>query len=212
MLSIDIWSDINCPFCYIGKRHLEAALKQVPLAHKLEWKSFELDPVLQPPKGADQTELLAKKYGKSLTWAKEMNANMTEMAKEAGLAFNMDRLVPANTFHAHRLIHLAKSYDKQDAMKERLLKGRFEEGLDIGDNEVLQRLGVEIGLLSDEVKSILASDRFSKEVRDDENMARELGISGVPFFVFNKKYAVSGARPVEDFVELLKKLGNEASA
>lgn len=203
MINIEIWSDINCPFCYIGKRHLESALKDFTRTDvSVEWKSFELDPHANPPKGVSQEELLAKKYGKDLVWAKEMNNNMTDMARMAGLDFKMGQVVPANSFNAHRLIHLAKSKNKQDAMKERLLKARFTEGKDIGDIEVLKSIGKELGLDAD---ALLTSDKYEDEVRRDELMASELGIRGVPFFVFNKKFALSGAQPVEVFKEVLEK-------
>lgn len=204
MITIDIWSDINCPFCYIGKRHLENALKGYEGKVTVEWKSFELDPFAKPVKGASQAELLAKKYGKTLEWAHEMNATMTRMAKASGLDFKMEQLIPANSFNAHRLIHLAKVYDKQDVMKERLLKARFEEGMDIGDLMTLQKLGEEVGLPLNDVKDLLNGNRFEHEVRTDEEMAAELGIRGVPFFVFNKKYTISGAQPVEVFKEMIK--------
>lgn len=208
MIKIEIWSDINCPFCYIGKRHLERALTGESDV-EIEWKSFELDPHSKPPKGADQTELLAKKYGRDRVWAEEMNANMTRMAAESGLKFRMSELIPANSFNAHRLIHFAKSLNLQDAMKERLLKARFEEAMDIDDEDTLIKLGVEAGLSGDDVKDVLRSGRFSEDVRNDETMASQLGINGVPFFVINKQYALSGAQPVEAFKEVIEKLRNE---
>lgn len=206
MVKIEIWSDINCPFCYIGKRHLEKALSDFDGEVEIEWKSFELDPFAHPVKGSDQTELLAKKYGKPLEWAKEMNAQITEKAREVGLQFRMDQVVPANTFNAHRLLHLAKKYALQNEMKERLLKARFEEGLDVGDLMVLPRLGEEIGLKPEDMKELFNSHRYANEVREEEEKAAELGIRGVPFFVFNGKYAVSGAQPVEVFKSVLEKL------
>jgi predicted DsbA family dithiol-disulfide isomerase len=205
MIEVEIWSDINCPFCYIGKRHLEAALANFSDPVSVTWKSFELDPTSNPPKGISQAELLAKKYGKDLAWARDMNNNMTDMARTAGLDFKMDQVIPANSFNAHRLIHLAKAHQQQDQMKERLLKARFTEGLDIGDNEVLKRLGVELGLSSDELNELFKGKKFEAEVREDERLAQELGIRGVPFFVFNKKYALSGAQPSEVFSEVLEK-------
>ena len=204
MIKIEIWSDINCPFCYIGKRHLERALQSSSAQVEIEWKSFELDPTANPAKGADQTELLAKKYGRTIEWAKEMNQNMTNLAAESGLEFHMDKLVPANSFHAHRLIHLAKVQGKQDQMKERLLKARFTEGLDIGDKGTLLTLAQDVGVI--DAYDVLSGTMFEEEVRADENMAREFGISGVPFFVFNRKYALSGAQPVEAFKEVLSKM------
>ncbi len=206
MVKIEIWSDINCPFCYIGKRHLEAALEKFPKQQfDIEWKSFELDPSADPPKGVSQAELLAKKYGRDLAWAKEMNNNMTDMARMAGLTFRMDQVVPANSFNAHRLIHLAKSHGKQDLMKEKLLKARFTDGLDIGNQEVLIKVGKEAGLDSTEIQKLFSGEEFSKAVRQDEKVAGELGISGVPFFVINKKIALSGAQPVNVFTEVIEK-------
>lgn len=206
MITVEIWSDINCPFCYIGKRHLEEALSGVTVPVTIEWKSFELDPTANPPKGVSQEELLAKKYGKDLSWAKEMNQNMTDMARRAGLEFRMEQVVPANSFDAHRLIHLAKASGKQDAMKERLLKARFTEGLDIGDQNVLKKLGLELGLSEQKIDEVFSSSEFSQDVRRDEEVAQEIGVRGVPFFVFNQKYAVSGAQPVEVFRDVFSKL------
>lgn len=203
-----MWSDINCPFCYIGKRHLEKALERYSKKESVEviWKSFELDPVSHPPKGSDQTELLAKKYGRSLEWAREMNQNMTQMAREAGLEFRMDQLIPANSFKAHRLIHLALSVNLQDQMKERLLKARFTEGMDLGDDKILLMLAGEVGIEESMLTHFFESQKFVSEVRKDEEVAKLKQISGVPFFVFNSQYAISGARPVEDFLRILEKL------
>ncbi|WP_408095840.1 DsbA family oxidoreductase [Peredibacter sp. HCB2-198] len=211
MIKIEVWSDINCPFCYIGKRHLEAALEKFSDKDdvEVEWKSFELDPMANPQKGANHHELLAKKYGKDVAWAKEMDKNLTDMAKKAGLDFHMEKQVPANSFNAHRLIHLAKQNHLQGQMKERLLRAKFSEGKDIGDIEVLKLLGIELGLDQKELDELYSGNRFVTDVREDEEVATELGIRGVPFFVFNKKYGVSGAQPVEVFTELLDKVNNE---
>lgn len=210
MIQIKIWSDINCPFCYIGKRHLEAALGKFKDDEvEIEWKSFELDPSANPPKGANAEELLARKYGRDIQWAKEMNANMTAMALKAGLHFNMDKLVPANSFNAHRIIHLAKKSGKQDEMKEALLSAKFVEGKDISDVETLVSVAASVGVAESDARRVLMGQEFASEVRQDENEARELQISGVPFFVFNQKYAVSGAQPPEAFLEVLTELGNQ---
>jgi predicted DsbA family dithiol-disulfide isomerase len=210
MIKVEVWSDINCPFCYIGKRHLESALQgfKEDLV-EVEWKSFELDPNGHPPKGANAEELLAKKYGRDVQWAREMNANMTKMAQGAGLGFHLEKLVPANSFDAHRLIHLAKKFGKQGDMKERLLRAKFVEGVDISDKGVIAELAKEQGLPIEEVQKVLDHDLYSKEVRQDEEMAMKLGISGVPFFVVNQKYALSGAQPVETFKEVLEKVAAE---
>lgn len=202
-MKIEIWSDINCPFCYIGKRHLEKALATFSKEVEIEWKSFELDPHTHPPKGSDQMELLARKYGKDRAWAIQMNENMTAMAKESGLNFHMDQVVPANSFNAHRLIHLAKKHNLQGEMKERLLSAKFVEGKDIGDSAILTALAQEVGVPAHVITHLFETDEFSAEVRSDEEMAGALGIRGVPFFVFNKKVALSGAQPVETFLEVL---------
>lgn len=208
MIKVEIWSDINCPFCYIGKRHFEAALEKFPKKDQVqvEWKSFELDPNANPPKGADNFDLLAKKYGRDRKWAVEMNNNVSQMAAKAGLTFNMEKAIPANSFKAHRLVHLAKAHNLQDQMKEKLLSAKFVEGKDINDQEVLKAEAIKVGLDGMLVDALFASEDFSKAVRADEAQASQLGISGVPFFVFNQKYALSGAQPVEAFTELLGQL------
>ena len=203
MITIEVWSDVNCPFCYIGKRHLEKSLEGRDDEVEVIWRSFELDPMAKPEKGLSNNEMLAKKYGKDLAWAQQMNQNLTNMAQESGLAFQMDKVVPANSFNAHRLIHLALSHGLQDQMKERLLKAKFCEGRDIGDSETLVSLGLELNLPEAEIRSTLSSHQFESEVRREEEMALELGIRGVPFFVFNKKLALSGAQPVEMFQQAL---------
>ena len=207
MIKIEVWSDINCPFCYIGKRQLETALKDFTQDQmEVEWKSFELDPQGHPPKNANAEELLAKKYGRDLKWAQEMNANMTKMAKEAGLEFHLEKLVPANSFDAHRVLHLYKKFGKQNEMKERLLKVKFVEGRDISDKGILAELAQEQEISQEEIQKVLESDLYSRDVREDEEMAMKLGINGVPFFVINQQYALSGAQPVESFKEVLKKV------
>jgi predicted DsbA family dithiol-disulfide isomerase len=207
MIKIEVWSDINCPFCYIGKRNLESALQDFNEDQvEVEWKSFELDPTGHPPKGANALELLAKKYGRDVQWAQEMNANMTKMAQEAGLEFHLEKLVPANSFDAHRVIHLAKKFGKQNDMKERLLKAKLVEGKDISDKEILVELAIGVGLSNEEAQKVLNGDLYSRDVRQDEEMAMKLGITGVPFFVVNQQYALSGAQPAEAFKEVLEKV------
>lgn len=207
MIKIEVWSDINCPYCYIGKRHMEAAKAKFNRTDELviEWKSFELDPVSQPEKGADQLDLLARKYGRDRKWAQEMNEKISSMARDAGIEFNLGKVVPANSFHAHRLLHFAKEKGVQNELKERLLNAKFIQGKDIGSKEELAQIASE--LLSEvDVKAVLESDRFAGEVRKDEAEAAQLGINGVPFFVINGQYALSGAQPVEAFQEVFEKL------
>lgn len=202
-MKIEIWSDINCPFCYIGKRHLEKALTSFPHEVEVEWRSFELDPHTHPSKGSDQMELLAHKYGKDRAWAVQMNENMTEMAAKSGLKFHMEKVIPANSFNAHRLIHLAKKHNLQGQMKEKLLSAKFVEGKDIADPAFLTQCGEDLGLPVNEITHMFESEEFSQDVRNDEEMAGALGIRGVPFFVFNKRGALSGAQPSEVFLDVL---------
>jgi predicted DsbA family dithiol-disulfide isomerase len=202
-LSIDVWSDIACPWCYVGKRRLEAALDG--FAHKdavdVTWRAFELDPAA--PKVRDSSvsyaERLAKKYGRSTREAQGMIDNMTQVARADGLDFHFERVQSGNTFDAHRVLHLAatKGTKVQDAVKERLLRGYMSEGEAIGEPEVLVRLGAEAGLDGEEVRAILAGDTYADDVRAEQREAHQLGIRGVPFFVIGGKYAVSGAQPSE---------------
>jgi predicted DsbA family dithiol-disulfide isomerase len=209
-LKVDIWSDIACPWCFVGKRRLEAALAQLSEAERrkveVEWHAFELDPAAPPERdrSVSYAERLSKKYGSSLAQAEARIASMTQLAKTDGLDFDFGRIRPGNTFDAHRLLHLAHARGVQDAVKERFLLGYMSEGEAIGDKGVLQRLATEAGLAADEVQAVLSSDRYADEVRSDENEARELGINGVPFFVFDQRLAVSGAQPAEVLLSALK--------
>src|SRR4051794_13596062 len=186
-LRIDVWSDIACPWCYVGKRRLEAALAKFPHREAVEivWRAFELDP--SAPRERDSkvsyAERIAKKYGSSVTEAEGVIARMTGVAAADGLDFRFDKIRSGNTFDAHRVLHLARERGKQDAVKERLLRAYLTEGELMGDPETLVRLAGDAGLDGEEVRAMLASNAESKEVRADEDEARQLGISGVPFFV-----------------------------
>jgi len=206
-LRIDVWSDIACPWCYVGKRRLEAAIAKFPHAASVEvvWRAFELDP--SAPRERDTTmsyaARLGKKYGTSEPEAKRMIDRMTETARADGLDFRFDHIKSGNTFDAHRVLHLAAKRGKQDAVKERFLRAYMTEGEPIGDPETLVRLAAEAGLDGEQVRAALATDAYADEVREDENEARELGISGVPFFVVGGVYAVSGAQPTEVLLRAL---------
>ncbi|KAA9333459.1 DsbA family oxidoreductase [Hymenobacter busanensis] len=210
-MKVEIWSDIVCPFCYIGKRKFENALAQ--FAHRddveIVWRSFELDPEAKTQAAGNLNERLAAKYGRSVKWAKQMSDNMTQTAAEVGLHFDFDKAIPANTFRAHRLVHLAAQHGLQDAAKERLFKAYMEDGLNVDDVPTLQRLGTELGLPAEGVTRVLTSDEFAQDVRHDEYQARQIGVRGVPYFVFADKYAVSGAQPTELFQEVLEKVWDE---
>jgi len=212
-LRVDIWSDIACPWCYIGKRHLEAALARFPHRDAVEivWHAFELNP--SAPRQIERTssyaERLARKYGSSVAEAERRIARMTDLAKADGLSFRFDRIRPGNTFDAHRVLHMARERGGQDAVKERLLRAYMTEGEAIGQPEVLVRLAAEAGLDAEEVRSQLAEGGYAEEVREDEEQARELGIDGVPFFVLGGKYAVSGAQPAEILLQALTQAWND---
>ena len=198
-MKVEIWSDVVCPWCYVGKRHFEEALAGFP--HRddvsVEWRSFELDPSSPPVVDASMSQILQRKYGMSAEQADETNARMTALAAGVGLEYHLDRVQAGNTFDAHRLIHLAASHGRGDAMKERLLAAYFTEARAIGDRDTLLALGVEVGLDSSEVERVLDSDDFAIEVRNDEARAVALGANGVPFFVIDEAIGVSGAQPVE---------------
>jgi predicted DsbA family dithiol-disulfide isomerase len=208
---VEIWSDVVCPFCYMGKRKFEIALEHFQQRDEVEviWHSFQLDPASKRLPGKDIHDYLAAKYGRDREWAKERNDEVAARAKEVGLEYNFDSAVPTNTFDAHRLIHLAASHGFQGRAEERLFAAYFTEGKDIGDSETLVNLGSEIGLDPAEVRLMLASTDYSDLVRGDIEEAESLGIHGVPFFVFNRKYAISGAQPSHLFTETLTQVWSE---
>ena len=205
-MNVEIWSDIACPWCYVGKRRFEAALKQFDHADQVQvtWRSFELDPSAPAERPESGAEHLASKYGTSIEQAQAMEQRMTETAAGDGLDFRFDKLRLGNTFDGHRIVHLAATYDLQDAIEERLMRAYLTEGELIADHEVLQRLAVEVGLPEDEVREVLLTERFAEEVRDDERTAASLGIRGVPFFVVDRKIAASGAQPPELLAQMLE--------
>jgi predicted DsbA family dithiol-disulfide isomerase len=206
-MHVEIWSDIACPWCYVGKRRFEAAL--AGFEHRddvtVTWRSFELDPTAPRERAVDGATHLAEKYGTSREQAVAMQQRMTDVAAEEGLEFRFDRARAGNTFDAHRLIHLAAAHGMQDAMKERLMAAYLTEGEPIGDPEALARIAVDAGLPEDEVRELLAGDRFGAEVRDDERTAAQFGIHAVPFFVVDRALGASGAQPSEVFAELLRR-------
>ena len=206
-MKVDIWSDIRCPFCYIGKRKFERAMEQ--FAHKehveIVWHSFQLDPALKTNPGINTYDYLAKIKGMTHPESVQMHAHVTNVAREAGLSFHFDKTVVANSYNGHRLIQLAKSQGLADAAEEELFKAHFTDGKNIDDTEILLQIGVTVGLAEDQVRRVLASSEFADEVRQDELMARSIGIRGVPFFIFNDKSAVSGAQSSGVFLQALEK-------
>lgn len=212
-MQIEVWSDFVCPFCYIGKRRLEHALSTFPQGDQVEvvFKSFELDPNAKESKGESMAELLAAKYQVSLEQAQGMCENMRQQAAGENLTYDFDKMVPTNSFDAHRLVHYAKGYGKGNEMSERLFYAFFTESKNIGNHETLALLGEELGLTATDIRKMLRTDEFTSQVRQDEAMGSQLGIQGVPFFVFDGKYAVSGAQPVEMFEQALTKAWGEGN-
>jgi len=206
-LTVEIWSDVVCPWCYIGKRRFEQALEafQHPDEVTVMFRSFELDPEAPRDPQGSAAERLAAKYGMSVERAEALHAEMTERGAAEGLEFRFDIARGGNTFDAHRLIHLAATYGHQAAAKERLMRAHFSEGEAIADPDTLVRLVAEVGVDADEARDVLASDRFAADVREDELLASQIGIQGVPFFVLDRRFAVSGAQPPEVLVQALER-------
>jgi predicted DsbA family dithiol-disulfide isomerase len=205
-MKVEIWSDVMCPFCYIGKRRFEQALEQFVHKDQVEvvWRSFQLNPDLPAHFKQPVHEYLAERKGITPEQALQMNAQVTNMAASEGLQYNFDKAVVANSFDAHRFSHLAASVGLGDAAEERLFKAYFTEGKNIADQHILAELGTDIGMDKAAVQNMLSGNTYAKEVHDDIEEAEALGIRGVPFFVLNRKYAVSGAQPAEAFLGALE--------
>ncbi len=212
MLSIDVWSDIACPWCFVGKRRLEGALERFGHPVQVTWRSFELN-TAAPPRIDDSVPYvgrLAEKYRTTAEEAQGMLDRMTAAAAKDGIEMRFDRIAPGNTFDAHRLLHLAAAHGQQGALKERLLRAYFTEGAWLGAHDKLVELAVEAGLEAGQAREVLTSDRFAEEVRVDEGLARRIGVNGVPFFVIDGRYGVSGAQPVDVLLGILERAWREA--
>ena len=211
-MRIEIWSDIACPWCYIGKRRLESALAGFEHRDDVElvYRSFQLDP--SAPMVATETaqQMLAGKYGVSRAEAAQMQARVADLAAAEGMTWRHDETMHANTFDAHRLLHLAKELGVQGELKEALLAANFVEPRNIADHAVLREVALAVGLPADRVDVVLAGDEFADDVRADVDQARAYGANGVPFFVVDQKYGVSGAQPTELFEQLLTRAWNES--
>ena len=212
-LKVQIWSDVMCPFCYIGKRKIEEALTQFDNKDSvvIEWKSFELDPSFVVTPNETIIEHLADKYSRDTDWAQSMVDNMTENAKNSGLDFHFEKAVLANSLNAHRLMHLAKKHNKSNELKELLFKAYLTDGKDVNNWNTLEEIGVEVGLPKDEIVELITTNNYIKEVREDQQEAQSLGVTGVPFFVFDNKYALSGAQSTEIFLNTLEKTWKEGN-
>lgn len=211
-MRVEVWSDVVCPWCYIGKRRLEGALARFPQAGQVEvvWRSFELDPEAPLEPQGTLEERLAAKYGMSLAEARAANARVAGIAAGEGLRYDLAAARPGNTFDAHRLLHLAAERQLQPALKERLLRAYFSEGAPIADREALVRLAVEAGLDAAEARRVLGSDAYAEQVRADEREAAALGCQGVPFFVIDRAYGVSGAQPADLLLRVLQEAWSAA--
>jgi predicted DsbA family dithiol-disulfide isomerase len=205
-MQVEIWSDIACPWCYVGKRRFEAAL--AAFEHRDEvtvtWRSFELDPQAPAERAMDSAIHLAEKYGMTREQAQASQQKLADVAAADGLDMRFDLARGGNTFDGHRLVHLAEAHGLQDAMKERLLRAYFTEGERIGDRDALARLALEVGLPQGEVRDVLAGTRYATEVREDERTAMSLGIHAVPFIAVDRRIGAAGARPPEALGELLR--------
>lgn len=211
-MRVEIWSDIVCPWCYIGKRRFETALAEFPHGDEVDvvWRSFELDPGAPRHREGNLLDHLAKKYGMSAAQARVSQDRLSGLAAEEGLEFRFDIAQPGNTLDAHRLVHLASDHGLQDAMKERFLAAYLTEGTPIGDPEALVRLAGDIGLDPDDARDVLDGDRYEEHVRADERDAVALGITGVPFFVIDRQYGVSGAQASSVLADVLENAWQDA--
>lgn len=205
-MKVEIWSDIMCPFCYIGKRNIETALAQFPEEKniEIEWKSFQLDPSLPQIATDNHEEYLAKRKGFPVEQVKGMLQHVTNTAKQAGLDFHLEESVIVNSYNAHRLIQFAKTKELGGEAEERFFKAYFTEGIDLANLENLTALGKEIGLDEAELQMAFTDNQYAEKVNQDIEEARMIGVTGVPFFVFDRKYAVSGAQPPQAFLQALE--------
>lgn len=212
-MKVEIWSDVACPWCFIGKRRFESALENFEHKDEVEvqWRSYQLDPTLPEHYDGTETEYLSEIKGMPQQQVRQMFEHVTAQAAGEGLAYDFDRIVVANSFMAHRFMHLAKEHGRMDAAKEALLSGHFEHGEDIGDIEYLVRTGVVLGLDEAKLREALSGDKYAAEVRADIAEARALGVNGVPFFVLDRKYGISGAQPAEVFGRALQQAWAERS-
>ena len=211
-MRVDIFSDVACPWCYIGKRRFEKALDQFDHNDQVEitWHSYQLDPAAPPVSDMSMNEMLAKKYGMSLQKAAAANSQVSSLAAAEGLEYRLDKARYGNTFDAHRLIQLAYERGLQDEVEERFFRAYFTEGEALGDTETLVRLVAEVGIDAEEARAVLAGNDYAEAVRADIQEAREIGIQGVPFFIIDEKYGISGAQSSELFKKALDQVWAES--
>lgn len=210
-MKVKIWSDVMCPFCYIGKNNFEKALEKLPFKDEVEveWKSFQLDPTLDPKQTINTTEYFKEKKGFPEAQSQQMMGQVVEIGKGSGIDFNFEKALITNTFSAHKLLHLAKKHNKSNEMEEALFIAHFIDGKNVGDLETLISLTDSLGIDKEETRKALTTEEFDYDVNQDILEARNNGVSGVPFFILNGKYAVSGAQPVEVFENALQQTYDE---
>ncbi|WP_258104008.1 DsbA family oxidoreductase [Marinoscillum sp. MHG1-6] len=204
-IKIEIWSDIACPFCYIGHHNLHKALEGFEHSNEVsvEYKSYQLSPNTITDPTLNSHQYLARHKGVSVEEALRMNSYVEEMGKKFGVWFNFDRVIPANTLRAHMLLHLAKATNKQEPVKKALFEAHFVNGKNIDDFNVLMEIGQQNGFTKEETEKALSDQEYGAHVREDIREAMSIGVKGVPFFVINRKYGISGAHPVEYFSQAL---------
>ena len=205
-MTVEVFSDIMCPFCLLGKHRFANALARFAYRDDVDviWRSFQLDPGLRTDPAVSVNEYLARRKGIDVDDARRMNDQLTRIGSQEGLVYNFDRAIPANTFDAHRLLHFAREHDKQSEMMERLFAAYFTEGKNVADPAVLADLANDVGLDPAITAAMLASTRYADQVRSDLREAAQFGINGVPFFVFDRRYAVYGAQGASVFLEALE--------
>lgn len=214
-MKVQIWSDIMCPFCYIGKKNFEAALEKLPFKNEVEveWKSYQLDPELSETSGSKTiNEYLAERKRMPIEQIEQMQQRIKDMGKQVGISFNIENAIVANTFPAHKLIHFAAKSNKANEAEELLFKAYFTDAKNIADTQTLINIAEQLELNVDQAQYVLTSDSFDYEVKQDILEARNIGVTGVPFFLLNDKYSLSGAQPGDLFVEALTQTYNETKA
>lgn len=210
-MKVEIWSDIMCPFCYLGKKNFEKALSTFEGRDRveIEWKSYQLMPDMKTDTGIRLIDFLERSKGWSRSDIESMNRRIVASGKEAGIDYRFEKVVVANSFKAHNFLHYAKTEGKQNEAGEKLFLTYFTEGKNIDDAETLGEIGRALGFSADEMQKAIETSGFANEVRDDIDEAERLNVTGVPYFVFNRKYAISGAQPAEVFLETLNKVFQE---
>lgn len=205
MITVDVWSDVACPWCYLGKRRLEKAIESSAEDVQVTWHSFQLDPTIPRGQHTSHAEALSKKFNTTPERIGEMNQRLIDLGTAEGLEYRFDLYMQSNTRDAHRVLHLAHDHGLGNEMKERLMRGQFTEGAIVDDADTLVAMATEVGLDADEVRAVLASDKYDDAVQADIEEAAALGATGVPFFVFNRRFAVSGAQPTRTFADALRR-------